>query len=384
MASIVAVLVDTLTHVGLGPISASGLVTLVLAAGFVAASPMLVGRAARWKLPLPLMLFIVYIAVRLLLEPSSDGLQMLAVWTIFGFGTSFSASRSSSERAGATLVLFTVVAIVLCGVFLFQLSTGTVIYITRGFALTALVLLAAAVMVPSQKQWAKAAPFFVLGAIVVSLSRTASLIGLAVLIGLVARRSRGKRLVLAGAGLGGVGAAILSLVNLYPPFRERFLGGDNAFQVGDLSFNTSGRSNIWDAVLADAMSDPWLGHGPGSSVALVTQLFAPVLQPHNEYLRLFHDLGYVGVVLFALGMVSLLYRIANRAARTDAPIHWAALLALSAVLLAAATDNVFVYPFVMFPLSILVGLSLGLPDAKSRSRLRHDSKHIQHRRRERR
>lgn len=373
IAIVIAILVDVLTHVSLGPLSVSGFVTLGLAGGFIAASPMLIGY--RRALPTSLIVFVGYVTIRLLHEPASDGLQMVCVWVLFVVGGMFAARGNNSERAGRSLLLFTRTALVLCGVFFTQLIMGTVIYVTRGFALTALVLLAAAISIPSRRLWVKLAPFVIAFAIVISLSRTASAISILMLIGLAIRQQRGRRLPLVMGGLLIMGTVGYLLITAYPPFRDRFLGGDNAVEFGGLSLNTSGRSNIWDALSQSASSAPWFGHGPGSSVELVTKLYAPITQPHNEYLRILHDLGIVGMILFAIGMLALLCAIVRRAVTEDASVHWAALLATVAVLLAATTDNVFVYPFVMLPLGVLVGLSLGLPPPPqpSRRRLQHES-----------
>lgn len=103
------------------------------------------------------------------------------------------------------------------------------------------------------------------------------------------------------------------------------------------------------------------GNGPGTASVLISASFRNISHPHNEYLRLFHDFGHVGAVLFVLGLLSLLWRTASRARHSSDPIHWSALLGILAVIAAAFTDNVIIYTFVMIPLGLLVGASLGLP-----------------------
>jgi O-antigen ligase len=88
--------------------------------------------------------------------------------------------------------------------------------------------------------------------------------------------------------------------------------------------------------------------------------------PHNDYLRLWHDFGVVGLLLF-LGAVGgwlvILFRNWYHAERSrvySGQLFLAGALGLLGVLLAMVTDNVIVYVFVMGPLGVLVGAGLGL------------------------
>ena len=353
--------VDLAGTIRFGSFSLGAGVTVLVAGALLALSPLLVRTGAPRVVPLPLMLFFAYSLVRVAMSPSIDGLQNIAVLLMFGLGASFAARRSTVESAGLGVSVLANCGIVVSLVALFQAATGIVVYGTRSFALTALIAAAAAIAVPSGRILARIAPLLIVVAIVASLSRTASIIAVLLLAGLAVRLPRGRRLVLALGGLAASAVGAWVLITTFPPLRDRFLGGDNAAEFGGLSINTSGRSALWEALWDSAVTNPVFGHGPGSATALVESRFYPILLPHNEYLRLFHDLGIVGLATFALGCVALIVRISVRAARTDHPIHWAALFGVLATLAAAATDNVFVYPFVMVPLAALVGLSLGLP-----------------------
>lgn len=379
LAGLIALLVDVATKVNLGPLSLSGAITLAVCALLVAVSPLLLGHQLGATLPWPLLGFYIYAVVRFAADPSSDGLQFIAVMTIFALGMAFAAREISTEQAGLSLVALMAVGMALCVVFLIQLATGAPIYITRGFALAALVPLAASIAVPrTRRAWQRLAPFVIVFTIVASLSRTASVIAVLMMTGLVLRLRRGVRMVFALLGLGGAAVGAWMLITLYPPLRDRFVGGDNAFEIGGIGFNTSGRSALWEGVIADAAQNPWFGRGAGTSVELVTARFAPITQPHNEYLRLYHDFGVVGLVLFALGVLSLIVTLSRRAAKSDNPVHWAALIALLGVLAAAATDNVFVYPFVMLPLAVLIGLALSSGAPQSRTSADDPSRRARH------
>lgn len=194
--------------------------------------------------------------------------------------------------------------------------------------------------------------------IVASLSRTATMVAVLVLVGLVTRFPRARRKAALTGSVVAVGAIAAALWTVVPAFRERFLGGDNA-TVNGVSINTSGRARLWDLVVDHARTAPFFGHGPGSAAQLVTETFPGVRQPHNDWLRILHDTGWVGLALFALAVTALLIRIARAARTTDAPIHWAALFALAALLATAVTDNTLIYPFAIGSTAVLVGLSLG-------------------------
>jgi len=353
----IAVAVDSTTRVGMGAISVSGAVSLGLMIAMLGLSPLTAGIRA---LPSLLSLFFVYAAVRLVLTPTTDGLQNVAVITMFCLGIGFAARDSNIETAGQVLRAFTWVAVMTSAVFLLSSVAGAPLYGTRSFALTALVLLAATVALPMTDPLSRFAPFIIVGAIVMSLSRTASVISVLVLVGLVVRMRRGARSIAAVAGALVAAGSIWILMTSFAPLRDRFLVGDNAASVGGMALNTSGRSALWAAMLDSAAERPLFGKGPGSSVAMITARFGRISQPHNDYLRVLHDYGWIGLVLFSLGCLVLVVRLVIRAAREDHPIHWAALISILAVLVAAATDNVIVYPFVMLPLAVLVGMSLGL------------------------
>jgi O-antigen ligase len=139
-------------------------------------------------------------------------------------------------------------------------------------------------------------------------------------------------------------------------------------EVGSTRIDTSGRLEIWAAVIASAREDPVTGKGLGSSQVLLgaADPGASPEHPHNDYLRLWHDLGLVGLLLFltaAGGWMVILLRSwyqAEQLGRGTAQLKLAAALGLLAVLLAMITDNVIVYVFVMGPLGVIVGAGLGL------------------------
>jgi O-antigen ligase len=93
-----------------------------------------------------------------------------------------------------------------------------------------------------------------------------------------------------------------------PAMRDRFFG--NPLEG---SFNTSGRVGAWK-FFSDAVSvDPLFGRGLGAATVANTGQLPPAFRlPHNEYLRLLVDAGWVGLILFigtaAVAMCAVLRR----------------------------------------------------------------------------
>jgi O-antigen ligase len=123
---------------------------------------------------------------------------------------------------------------------------------------------------------------------------------------------------------------------------------------------------MWDTTIGSWQEAPWFGHGMGSAAVLMEETYG-LEHPHNDYLRVLHDLGLVGLSLWVLGLLKLLsheYRqwrweyYAQH--KSEAIVHKAAFLSLAAFIMSMATDNSISYLFVMLPLGITLGASAGL------------------------
>jgi O-antigen ligase len=115
------------------------------------------------------------------------------------------------------------------------------------------------------------------------------------------------------------------------------------------AMNWQGREIYWAAVLSMVYTSPIIGHGLGSSTALIMATFPPEwgMVVHNEYLRLMAEAGAVGVLLLAaaLWMWGLAAVRSERASadplvREYATPAFAGLLAWGII---ALTDNAFDY-----------------------------------------
>lgn len=202
--------------------------------------------------------------------------------------------------------------------------------------------------------------------ILVDLSRMALVVGFVLFV--LAQLHSSRRIPWLRLAFWGVlmTVGLLWLITKYEPLRARFFEYDNTLVIGDVAINSMGRTRIWNAVLQSVSSSPFIGHGAGSS-AQITQSVAKLDHPHNEYLRLLHDYGGIGLALWLLLIVAILVVIWGLWRRTahlrtaDGTIHQAAFLALVGCSITMMSDNPLSYSFVMFPLAILIGASIGQP-----------------------
>ena len=374
---------DIPTVVSLGPVSLSGAATLLVGVLAVVLAPMLVlhGRGRpplrHWDylipqgrrapvLPVPLVLFCVVAIVGAARAMSENGVQQTSVYLGFAAAIAVGALYSRRGTAGRFLevtgLVMGLVGIAATVTFLL----GVPLWGDRSYALAATVAVAALVPVRSERWLVRLAPYALTAGIAASLSRTATAIAVLLLAFSVLRSRhgmRGARIALSLVALATLG--VLAFLSL-PSLRDRFLVGDNGVMINGVALNTSGRTQIWALVIEDALRAPWIGQGAGTSSDLIARQFPNIGQPHNEFLRLWHDFGLIGLTLFTAGYLVLLIGAFRRVRRADQgarAVHWAAVLGLLSFGVAALTDNPAIYPFVMIPLGTVVGLSVGRRDA---------------------
>lgn len=162
----------------------------------------------------------------------------------------------------------------------------------------------------------------------------------------------------------GVGLLIFVILFQIPQFRARFFFEQGSFSdILNLErLNTQGRAYIWPVVWRHAMENPITGNGAGSSRLLVNS-FTSLDHPHNDYLRVFHDTGFIGLFLFILAWGERLFRqwkswVLNEKVRPEvAKYQMAAFLGGLSVVLSFTTDNTLVYTFVTIPVFTVFALA---------------------------
>ena len=360
----------------LGPISAFGAFTIVLA-GLIW---LLWISRARGALPAPLgmlpLLSLVtwgFVAMGVRYHPTISGLQNVLAVAVFAGIALLTAAQARNQHDFVRWLDRTMLWAAASGVTLFLIgyaipSGGPGFGLgPRGYAAFSCVMLAWCLARGRHGAHANLwmAALLVAG-IALSLSRTALVV--AMLLCLLAQLRQRKSVD--WLRLGAVGAALGSVsylgVTRVAAIHARFFEGDLALTVGGVPLNAEGRTRFWNATWDSFRQAPVFGHGPGSAQALIARLFPGNDQPHQDYLRILHDYGLIGFALWLTGYITLLvctwraWQHAPAAEHLRGATHLAAFLGLVAVALLMLTDNVVVYVFVMAPLGVLVGASLGI------------------------
>jgi O-antigen ligase len=374
-------LVDIPGRLHVGPISAGGLLTVVVTLGIAALVLRRGAQARREFLRLwPLSALFLYSVLQCLWHsPSLQSYQNIcALWIFLAPVVCFSMAKDDPMDP-RYLVRLQLLATALTAVtYAFQILIdglgsdviGSDVFIgARTFALYILVgqaLLLGRWVYGSRGSFWLAVAITLL--IAFSLSRTVLAVSV-LLFPVASLRSFSFRGLIRMAAIGGVAAsALLYLVILNPALNERFLGSRSVedFFMGDASVNTSGRLEFWAITLDSFEESPWLGKGPGTANDLISQTFGSDVSdhPHNEYLRILHDHGIFGLTLFLVGVFQLLimcwkdYRRRVTVGSPLASLSLGTLLAFLGVLLTMITCNTASYVFVMAPLAVLVGSNL--------------------------
>lgn len=375
LALLLGVLCDLPTRLEIYELSASALLSGTVAAVGVIGLPALLRGPNQHALAalLPFTLFVLWVTALALVFPLTiDGLQNLTIFWLFlatALTTAFFATPAIATRAqrGLILVGWILACMYALSLALDGIGAGSILG-RRSFGIEALLIMAVAVpMVHSTHRSLGVRPLpWVLGVLIAaSLSRTAMAVAVLFLAVRFAMTHRGVHLVRLGAMLAvGVWMMIVAIQRV-PLLRERFTGGDQAFNVEGFTLSLQGRDRIWGAVLRGVDSSPYIGQGPGSVKAQVLAYMGTIDEPHNDFLRALHDTGWIGLSLLLFAIATLLtatVRRARRATDTDErATHIGAVLALVAFIFGCLTDNPMVYAFFMAPLGLIVGLSLARP-----------------------
>jgi O-antigen ligase len=362
-----------LRDVSLGPVTVLGAWsgTCAVIAGLLwLASPRQTSSSPMW----PLILLVFLSALSLIwFQLSWVGLQNLLVMSAFVLITLMTASHVS---AGGRLIAMVSTAFAVASwvpVAVYGVSVGLWGLGNKALggprALALFCVIALAWNLPQWRYGRRSALVrivAILATIVLSLSRGATVTAL-LLLPLSRMRSRPRiadwvRMILViGLAVGLFYAAFTYIT----PLRERFTEGDVRTLGGAVSINVSGRDTMWSVTWHSYLESPWIGKGAGSAEKELHDR-AGLTHPHNDYLRILHDFGLVGLLLWALGFTILVrrtwraWRSADVSGSQVAHVHLAALLGLAVVGIDMITSNPIVYIFIMGPLGVLVGCSLGL------------------------
>ena len=205
----------------------------------------------------------------------------------------------------------------------------------------------------------------VLALILITLSRMPIFIAFGLLLPFAwLKVSTGWRVPLASIiGLLLVGTVISS----FEPLRARFFFDSNErVALSNLTLqnlNTQGRDIMWASTWDSAIQSPLWGHGLGTSRKLMLSTVS-LEHPHNDYLKVLHDLGLLGLLTLLYSWIGRLvqhwqaWNMADRAGQILlSRYHMAAFLATLSVVISFITDNTLVYTFVLIPVFVLFAIA---------------------------
>ena len=128
-------------------------------------------------------------------------------------------------------------------------------------------------------------------------------------------------------------------------------------------FNFNGRLLLWEILMRN-VDDEIVGQGPGSSISLLERAAVGTgVQPHNDFLRIFHDLGYLGLGIFSIVLINIygrtikLINTSPSSDRSEAAKLVFSLVVMFTILM--ATDNPYIYNFLFLPVLLLYYSLLG-------------------------
>lgn len=108
---------------------------------------------------------------------------------------------------------------------------------------------------------------------------------------------------------------------------------------------TFGRVNIWFSMISEINKSPILGHGANSSQQFVENI-GPVGHPHNDWLRLLFEYGYLGTGIFILCLLRQIGNALNLVKGSDREariLFYAGASSVISLCLFMFTDNIILY-----------------------------------------
>jgi len=145
--------------------------------------------------------------------------------------------------------------------------------------------------------------------------------------------------------------------------------------ISNEDFRMTGRSTMWNAMKIQIDKSPWFGYGTNASEAFVVVLTGGLTHPHNDWLRLRFDYGYVGVLVYGLCMLGQLchaWMKAREAKGETLILLYAGASAFIPAVLFMYTDNIILYAAFFGNLQFVI---LGLAYASLRT-LRTDTERV--------
>ncbi len=144
---------------------------------------------------------------------------------------------------------------------------------------------------------------------------------------------------------------VIELGIFYMPRTQEkmFYSGQGTFaelRLDNPDFATTGRSFMWDMMKPGIKEKPIFGHGANASEMFILVLTGGLAHPHNDWLRLLYDYGYVGTFIFALCILMQFFHTLKRAKKTSGEtknLFFAGASSFLPFVLFMFTDNIILY-----------------------------------------
>lgn len=309
----------------------------------------------------PLLLLSAYATIRLAFEWRLEGAQNLLALYVLTLGPLlFWLSRYWPNPGQLLRIISWVFGLTAVTYIVFRLADLPG-FADRQYAMVALVGLAVAVSLSPRGFLERLIPFVIFVGIVLSGSRTASVIAIVILSTLALRSAAStmvKVLQVLGLLVAGLGVGVLSFF-LLGFVSERVEESGVAGTVAEVIVNSNGRLGAW-AEFLNLLASPtdWLfGRGTGAAMEFGTANLPFFSHPHNEYIRYLVDLGMLGIVLLAVGCIAILTRLLKNKGFSQDPSR-AATLVVVALAAMSLTDGPLYSSFVIIPAAIVIGAGL--------------------------
>jgi len=309
----------------------------------------------------PLIALAVFATVWLVVEWRIEGAQNLLALYVLVIGSFIFGFADVRVQEQTVMTLLSALTTIVSLVFVAFRFLNIEYFADRQFAMIALVGLAAAVAIPRNNWVTRANPYLIFLAVVVSGSRTATLLALVMLLFIHSKSGAsvwvqiGRRIFTLVAS--GVAIALTYLTRNLLTVREVERGAEGT--ASEILTNSNGRFSAWAEFigLLKSPTDWIVGIGTGGAMEFGTANLPFFSHPHNEYIRYLVDLGIIGLLLLAVGSIILLVTLLK-----DRGLQYAAPKAGFLVMMALAgmslTDGPLYSSFVVIPAIVVVGLGL--------------------------
>ncbi|MFZ3137367.1 MAG: O-antigen ligase family protein [Thermodesulfovibrionales bacterium] len=112
------------------------------------------------------------------------------------------------------------------------------------------------------------------------------------------------------------------------------------------NFATTGRKVMWDMMKPEIKEEPLFGHGANADENFVFRSTGIMGQPHNDWMRLLYDYGYIGTIIFGFCIALQFFHALKRAKRTTGEtriLFYAGASSFLAFVLFMFSDNIILY-----------------------------------------